>query len=123
MPAAGSTAIGSIRLLPSRCNWAKPGIRSPDLLDAWVVLITTRLQLAVNGIPDIERSVGQRSTVRRTTARQTAPQPSTVKIVSCADSSVPEVKAADREMLSASFSSATTGTTGLRPSVSTAGTS
>src|SRR6201993_1168044 len=30
MPAAGSTAIGSIRLLPSRCNCAKPGMRSRD---------------------------------------------------------------------------------------------
>ena len=30
MPAAGSTAIGSMRLLPSRCNCAKPGMRRPD---------------------------------------------------------------------------------------------
>ena len=30
MPAAGSTAIGSMRLLPSRCNCAKPGMRTPD---------------------------------------------------------------------------------------------
>ncbi len=30
MPAAGSSAIGSIRLLPNRCNCANPGMRNPD---------------------------------------------------------------------------------------------
>ena len=42
MPAAGSTAIGSMRLLPSRCNCAKPGIRRPDFFgvsSGFVVLL------------------------------------------------------------------------------------
>ena len=30
MPAAGRSAMGSMRLLPNRCSCAKPGIRNPD---------------------------------------------------------------------------------------------
>ena len=38
MPAAGSSAIGSIRLLPSRCNCANPGMRSPDFFFVFVTV-------------------------------------------------------------------------------------
>ena len=42
MPAAGSSAIGSMRLLPNRCNCAKPGIRKPDfLLSVTLALLIT----------------------------------------------------------------------------------
>src|SRR5690349_17356779 len=46
MPAAGSSAIGSIRLLPRRCNWANPGSRRPDffLVAFSAVLVTDGLR-------------------------------------------------------------------------------
>ena len=41
MPAAGSTAMGSIRLLPRRCSCAKPGMFSLDFCCAAAPLVTS----------------------------------------------------------------------------------
>src|SRR3954453_16325468 len=49
MPAAGSTAMGSMRLLPSRCSWANPGIRSPDFRDSVVLVMAPASASAVDG--------------------------------------------------------------------------
>src|SRR3954462_14918029 len=61
MPAAGSTAIGSMRLLPSRCSWANPGIRSPDLRGSVVLVMAPASASAVDGEQRVRRcQVGTR---------------------------------------------------------------
>ncbi len=60
MPAAGSTAIGSMRLLPSRCSCANAGIRRPDFTCAPSDFVVSLIALSPSWPPSATRREAER---------------------------------------------------------------
>src|SRR3954454_17826583 len=61
MPAAGSTASGSMGFVRSRCSWANPGIRGPDLRGSVVLVMAPASASAVDAEQRLRRcQVGPR---------------------------------------------------------------